>query len=142
MSILLQIIETVIILMLLFYIVLMWLPAFLTLREDYKYYKKTYILLNSKTYVLTDTNDSFLTFRPKSKQYDISNCDEILYFKDSTGLKGNIKLTNRGYIHRDTVILWSDPYTIYWYFKIKKEIIINSSVENMRDSTLSKLGIR
>lgn len=136
----LHIIETILIMILLFYIVLMWLPAFITLRSSYKYYKKTYNLLHSKAYVLTDS-DKFLTFRPKSEQDNYNFSQEIIYFKDSTGLKGDIKLANGGYIHRDTVILWSDPYTMYWYFKIKKEILINSSIENMRDNTLSKLGI-
>lgn len=141
MNILIDIIKISALTLVFFYIVLMWLPAFLTLRKDYKYYKKTYDLLNSKTYVLTDTNEQYLTFREKSKKYDIFYCDEILYFKDDDSLKGDIKLTNSGYIHVNNM-LWMDPYTMYWYHKIKKQIIINSSVENMRDNTLSKLGIR
>lgn len=53
MNILIDIIKISALTLVFFYIVLMWLPAFLTLRKDYKYYKKTYDLLNSKTYVLT-----------------------------------------------------------------------------------------
>ncbi len=120
--------------LLLFYIVLMWLPAFLTLMPDYKYYKKTYDVLHSKTYVRTNDDMDFLTFSHKSGK----DHNEIIYFGC---LNGDIKLIE-GYIHKDQTMFWGDPYTMYWYYKIRKEIMINSSVENIRDNKLIKLGIR
>lgn len=130
---LISVIEAILGLLLLVYVMLMWLPAFLTLRPDYKYYKKTYLALYSKTYVVKNDDMNYLTFSHKSGK----DHNEIIYFGC---LNGDIKLIE-GYIHKDQTMFWVDPYTMYWYYKIRKQIMINSSVENSRDNTLRKLGI-
>lgn len=127
-----------------FYILLLWLPVFLTLRPTYKYYKVTYDVIKSKEYVLSSNDRDFISFLPKSKEltrkrnyfFIPSLDDEILYFKDTEGIK-----LIKGYIHKND-FFWFDPYTVYWYKKIKTQIMINSSVENMREYKLRQLKIK
>ena len=110
------------------------------------YYKPTYLAIKNKEYLVlinslddSDTDDSIITFRHKD-QIDLpwwQVCDnEILFFNGSKG----IKLLTKGYIHK-SVMFWFDPYTKYWYHKIKEQIIANSSLGNMRDYKLKELGI-
>ena len=125
-----------------FYILLVWLPTFITLKPTYKYYKVTYDAIKSKEYVLSGNGSDFISFRPnnqtlKNLNYHPHIDDEILYFKDSQGIK-----LIKGYIHKREGMLWIDPYTNYWYNKIKTEIMINSSVENMREYKLRQLKIK
>ena len=116
---------------------LAWLPSFLTLRPNYKYYKLTYLALKNKEYLFFNENESFITFKPKDRmnvptwQIDDS---EVLYFKD----KGDIKLI-KDYIHTRSGPFF-DPYTMYWHKKIKKEILYNSrSIEQIREDKLNQL---
>jgi hypothetical protein len=123
--------------------IFLWVPTFLTLYPKYKFYKKTYLALKNKQYVLSTIDDSFITFKPKDKiqptgtfgfaQWQFDN-DEILYFKyDQT-----IKLSNFGYIHKD--LLGFDPYTLYWHRKIKKQILLDSRTKaQIRQDNLNKL---
>ena len=126
-----------------FYILLVWLPTFIVLKPTYKYYKVTYDVIKSKEYVLYGNDRDFISFRPNNQTLKSLNYqpyiydDEILYFKDTEG----IKLT-KGYIHKREGMLWMDPYTNYWYKKIKTQIMINSSVENMREYKLRQLKIK
>ena len=122
---------------------LFWLPSYLTLRHKYKYYKLTYLAIKNKDYILSSNDESFITFKPKDKvmattgkfgfnhlQFDD---DEILYFKEG----GSIKLIN-DYIHTRTVLF--DPYTQYWYKKIKKEILLNTrTIAEIREDKLKQL---
>ena len=116
---------------------LTWLPSYLTLRPNYKYYKLTYLALKNKEYLFFNENESFITFKPKDRmnvptwQIDDS---EVLYFKD----KGDIKLI-KDYIHTRSGPFF-DPYTMYWHKKIKKEILYNSrSIEQIREDKLNQL---
>jgi len=116
-----------------------WLPSYLTLKDNYKYYKQTYEAIKNKEYVLLSNTDGLIIFRPKETidtipKWSITD-EEIIYF---CGTK-SIKLT-KGYIHK-TFIPFFDPYTTYWYHKIKEQIMINSSIENMRDYKLKQLNI-
>lgn len=129
-----------------FYILLVWLPTFIVLKPTYKYYKVTYDAIKSKEYILSSSGRDFISFRPmvtpnnqtlKNFYHPHIYDDEILYFKDT----GGIKLI-KGYIHKREGMLWMDPYTNYWYNKIKTQIMINSSVENMREYKLRQLKIK
>lgn len=123
---------------------LAWLPSYLTLRHKYKYYKLTYEALKNKEYILSSNDESFITFKPKDKvmvpigkfgfnQWQFDD-DEILYFKKG----GDIKLI-KDYIHTRSGPFF-DPYTTYWYKKIKKEILYNSrSIEQIREDKLKQL---
>ena len=115
---------------------MLWFITYLTLKKNYKYYKPTYEAIKNKEYLLYRNDQDFITFRPKDKM-DIPiwvfNDDEILYFKEND----TIKLT-KGYIHKDFMPFF-DPYTVYWHNKIKKQITINSSLENMREDKLKQL---
>lgn len=116
-------------------LLLTWLPVFITLRPTYKYYKVTYDLIKSKKYVLKSNDESFISFRDDLETLNYDD-NEILYFKGSEG----IKLIS-GYIHKNHM-LCMDPYSNYWYKKIKNEIMINSSIEKMRDYKLKQLKIK
>jgi hypothetical protein len=125
---------------------LVWLPSFLTTRPTYKYYKLTYLALKNKEYILSSNNESFITFKPKDKvmastgkfgfnQWQFDD-DEILYFKQG----GSIKLI-KDYIHTRSGLFF-DPYTLYWYKKIKKEILYNTrTIAEIREDKLKELGI-
>lgn len=119
---------------------LLWLPTFLTLRSKYKYYKLTYLAIKNKQYLLFNNDESFITFKPKDKMdqptWKIDD-EEILYFKGNE----TIKLTN-GYIHKNFMPFF-DPYTQYWYKKIKNEILLNSrSIAQIREDKLNQLKIK
>ena len=123
---------------------LAWLPSFLTLRPKYKYYKLTYLALKNKEYILSTNDESFITFKPKDKvmattgkfgfnQWQFDD-DEILYFKQG----GDIKLIKE-YIHTRSAPFF-DPYTQYWYKKIKKEILLNTrTIAEIREDKLKQL---
>jgi hypothetical protein len=123
---------------------LAWLPSFLTLRPKYKYYKLTYLALKNKEYILSTNDESFITFKPKDKvmattgkfgfnQWQFDD-DEILYFKQG----GDIKLIKE-YIHTRSAPFF-DPYTQYWYKKIKKEILLNTrTIAQIREDKLKQL---
>ena len=65
--------------------------------------------------------------------------DDILFFNKSKG----IKLLNKSYIHNNRFMFWSDPYTCYWYYKIKNEILLNCrSIVEIREDKLKELGIK
>ena len=124
---------------------LAWLPSFLTLRPKYKYYKLTYLALKNKEYILSTNDESFIAFKPKDKvmatgkfgfnQWRFDD-DEILYFKQG----GSIKLI-KDYIHTRSGLFF-DPYTLYWYKKIKKEILYNTrTIAEIREDKLKELGI-
>ena len=134
---------------------LAWLPSFLTLRPKYKYYKLTYLALKNKEYILSSNDESFITFKPKDKvmpstgkfgfnQWQFDD-DEILYFKQG----GDIKLINSNYnlyyvdyIHTKSAPFF-DPYTQYWYKKIKKEILLNTrTIAQIREDKLKQLNIK
>ena len=126
---------------------LAWLPSFLTLRPKYKYYKLTYLALKNKEYILSTNDESFITFKPKDKvmattgkfgfnQWQFDD-DEILYFKQG----GDIKLIKE-YIHTRSAPFF-DPYTQYWYKKIKKEILLNTrTIAEIREDKLKQLNIK
>jgi hypothetical protein len=60
--------------------------------------------------------------------------DEILYFKQG----GDIKLIKE-YIHTRSAPFF-DPYTQYWYKKIKKEILLNTrTIAQIREDKLKQL---
>jgi hypothetical protein len=128
-----------------------YLATSLTLKENYKYYKPTYLALKNKEYLLDDSgSESFLMFRPVEKiqkmnemrasgriywSLSLDDNKEIVYFKSDE----TIKLLNRHYIHTDFMLL-CDLYTLYWHKKIKKQILLNSmSIEESRDYKLKQL---
>jgi hypothetical protein len=122
---------------------MIWLPLFLTLRPNYKYYKKTYLDIKNKQYLLSYNGNSFIILKPKDKVMCSTGFnqwlddDEIIYFKDNQ----SIKLANNVYIHRDIISI--DPYTYYWYRKIKKEILLNTrSIAQIREDKLKQLNIK
>jgi hypothetical protein len=123
----------------------------LTLKENYKYYKPTYLALKNKEYLLDDSgSDSFLTFRPAAKVKNMNQMrasghiiwslllddkDEIIYFKSDE----SIKLINKHYIHKN-FMSYCDLYTLYWHKKIKKQILLNSmTTAESRDYKLKQL---
>jgi hypothetical protein len=113
----------------------LWLPTFLTLRPEYKYYKQTYLAIKNKEYLLFNIDESFIIFKPKGKMNQLTWDEEIIYFKSSK----SIKLTN-GFINRTFIMTLFDPYTQYWYKKIKKEILINSrTLAQIREDKLKQL---
>jgi len=121
-----------------------WIPSYITRKDNYKYYKPTYEAIKNKEYVLLSNTpgfeDGLIIFRHKETidtipKWSITD-DEIIYFR---GTK-SIKLT-KGYIHK-TFIPFFEPYTNYWYHKIKEQIMANSSIENMRDYKLKQLNIK
>ncbi len=113
----------------------LWLPTFLTLRPEYKYYKQTYLAIKNKEYLLFNIDESFIIFKPKGKMNQLTWDEEIIYFKSSK----SIKLTN-GYINRTFIMTLFDPYTKYWHNKIKKEILINSrTLAQIREDKLKQL---
>ena len=122
-----------------------WLASFLTYYPKYKYYKETYLVIKNKDYILSSNDESFITFTSKDKpsgarfgfnqwQFDTKT---ILYFKtDET-----IKLTS-GYIHKDFIPFF-DPYTQYWHWKIKKEMLLHTrSIAEIRQDKLKQLNIK
>jgi hypothetical protein len=129
----------------------LYLTVSLTLKENYKYYKPTYLALKNKEYLLYDYGpESFITFRPADKVKKMNEMrtsghilwgdllddkDEIIYFKSDE----DIKLINKHYIHTDFMLL-CDLYTLYWHKKIKKQILLNSmSIKESRDYKLKQL---
>jgi hypothetical protein len=113
-----------------------WFASFLTLRHRYKYYKETYLALKNKEYLYYNQDNTFITFRPKDRMNGPGFFEEILFFKSDE----TIKLTN-GYIHNDFVPFF-DPYTQYWHWKIKKEMLFNSrSKAQIREDKLKQLKI-
>ena len=122
-----------------------WLASFLTYYPRYKYYKETYLVIKNKDYILSSNDESFIIFTCKDKpsgakfgfnqwQFDT---ETILYFKtDET-----IKLTS-GYIHKDFMPFF-DPYTQYWHWKIKKEMLLHTrSIAEIRQDKLKQLNIK
>jgi hypothetical protein len=129
----------------------LYLITFLTLKENYKYYKPTYLALKNKEYLLDDFGPSdFITFKPAAKIQKLNDMkvsghiiwsefleytDEIIYFKNDE----NIKLINKHYIHTSPM-LFCDLYTLYWHKKIKKQILLNNmTVAESRDYKLKQL---
>jgi uncharacterized SAM-binding protein YcdF (DUF218 family) len=121
-----------------------WLASFLTYRPKYKYYKETYLLIKNKDYIMSSNDESFIIFTSKDKpsgtmfgfnqwQFD---AETILYFKSDE----TIKLTS-GYIHKDFMPFF-DPYTQYWHWKIKKEMLLHTrSIAEIREDKLKQLKI-
>ena len=105
--------------------------------DSYKYYKKTYNLIKNKEYILysKDSKNRYITFTEKGEEtYYLNN---ITYDKDDK----SIKIIGDEYIFFDFFILF-DLYTLYWYNKIKKEIIFNSmSIAEKRNYKLKEIGI-
>ena len=123
-----------------------WLASFLTYRPNYKYYKLTYDTIKNKEYLLYLNDENFIKFRPKDKmnlpiwQF---NDDEILYFKqdETIKLKSYIQNGRQGYIHKDFMPFF-DPYTQYWHWKIKKEMLLHTrSIAEIREDKLKQLKI-
>jgi hypothetical protein len=128
------------------------------LKENYKYYKPTYLALKNKEYLLYDYgSESLITFKPVDKikkmndmkasgdtfwslppniyQYMLDDKAEIIYFKSGE----SIKLINAHYIHTH-FMLFCDLYTLYWHKKIKKQILLNSmTIAESRDYKLKQL---
>lgn len=121
---------------------LYWIPTYLILRHNYKSYKETYNALKNKDYLLLTSSNGMFIFRTSDK---INNPpvyfatlpidEEIIYFEGNKSIK-----LIKGYIHNN-FMTWFDPYTNYWYRKIKEQIIVNSSVGNLRDYKLKQLNI-
>ena len=121
-----------------------WLASFLTYRPKYKYYKETYLAIKNKDYIMSSNDESFIIFTSKDKpsgamfgfnqwQFD---AETILYFKSDE----TIKLTS-GYIHKDFMPFF-DPYTQYWHWKIKKEMLLHTrSIAEIREDKLKQLKI-
>lgn len=121
-----------------------WLASFLTYRHKYKYYKETYLAIKNKDYIMSSNDESFIIFTSKDKpsgamfgfnqwQFD---AETILYFKSDE----TIKLTS-GYIHKDFMPFF-DPYTQYWHWKIKKEMLLHTrSIAEIREDKLKQLKI-
>jgi hypothetical protein len=108
-----------------------WLASFLTYYPKYKYYKETYLVIKNKDYILSSNNEIFITFTSKDKP------GAVLYFKQDE----TIKLTN-GYIHKDFIPFF-DPYTQYWHWKIKKEMLLHTrSIAEIREDKLKQLNIK
>jgi hypothetical protein len=122
-----------------------WLASFLTYYPRYRYYKETYLVIKNKDYILSSNDETFITFTCKDKpsgakfgfnqwQFDT---ETILYFKSDE----TIKLTN-GYIHKDFMPFF-DPYTQYWHWKIKKEMLLHTrSIAEIRQDKLKQLNIK
>jgi hypothetical protein len=112
---------TAIILLLVIIIGILWLSAFLTLREYYQFYKPTYDAIVNSSYV-RDRNlssDNTIYFR-RSDNTDPFTDDEIIFFDAG---KGSIKLLTgkrsiSAYIH-EASFTFLDPYTLYWRKKIR-----------------------
>lgn len=116
----------------------LWLISYSTSKHNYKYYKPTYEAIKNKEYIFFNENESFIVFKHKDKMnvptWMIDDDNEILYFKE----EGDIKLIKE-YIHTSSAPFF-DPYTSYWYKKIKKEILYHSrSIEQIREDKLNQL---
>jgi hypothetical protein len=121
-----------------------WLASFLTYYPRYKYYKETYLVIKNKQYLMSSNDESFITFskdKPSGARFGFNqwqfDTKTILYFKtDET-----IKLTS-GYIHKDFIPFF-DPYTQYWHWKIKKEMLLHTrSIAEIRQDKLKQLNIK
>ena len=113
-----------------------WLASFLTYRPKYKYYKETYLAIKNKDYIMSSNNESFIIFTCKDKPS--GDAETILYFKSDQA----IKLTGGGYIHNDFMPFF-DPYTQYWHWKIKKEMLLHTrSIAEIRQDKLKQLNIK
>lgn len=115
--------------------------TFLTLMSEYKYYRKTYLAIKNKEYLLFSNDETYITLRVedhmKYNKWWIFDDKEILYFHG----KGTIKLI-KGYIHNNEM-LYFDLYTKYWYVKIKKEILkLTRTKAEIRDDKLKQLNIK
>lgn len=122
-----------------------WFASFLTNYPKYKYYKETYLALKNKDYLMSSNDESFITFtckdKPSGAMFGFNqwkfDTETILYFKtDET-----IKLT-KGYIHKDLMPFF-DPYTKYWHWKIKKEMLFHIRTKaQIRQDKLKQLKIK
>lgn len=125
-----------------------WFASFLTYYPKYKYYKETYLAIKNKKYLMSSNDESFIIFTPcalvpspsaakfgfNQWQFDAKT---ILYFKQDE----TIKLTS-GYIHKDPIPFF-DPYTQYWHWKIKKEMLLHTrSIAEIRQDKLKQLNIK
>ena len=125
---------------------MLWFISYLTLKHNYKYYKPTYLAIKNKHYLLYSNDEDFITFRPKEKM-DLPNwlnlsCEEILYFKGSESIKLKSYQNGHHYIHKDFVPFF-DPYTVYWYWKIKKQMLLHTrSIAEIRQDKLKQLNIK
>jgi hypothetical protein len=117
-----------------------WLASFLTYYSKYKYYKETYLVIKNKDYILSSNDESFIIFTCKDKPSGAMfgfDAKTILYFKQDE----TIKLTS-GYIHNDFMPFF-DPYTQYWHWKIKKEMLLHTrSIAEIRQDKLKQLNIK
>lgn len=105
---------------------IMSLSVVLTFFTTYKYYRLTYQYLLSGNYIFSSENSMYIRFSRPNQVNNTWSFEEILYFKED----GTIKLVD-GYIHNNQLI-WFDPYTLYWYFKIKKLILEQSRLNLIR----------
>jgi hypothetical protein len=122
-----------------------WLASFLTYRPKYKYYKETYLVIKNKQYLMSSNDESFIIFTNITAPtrnlaplgLSLDDTKTILYFKSDE----TIKLTN-GYIHKDFIPFF-DPYTQYWHWKIKKEMLLHTrSIAEIRQDKLKQLNIK
>lgn len=113
-----------------------WLASFITFRDRYKYYKQTYLAIKDKEYLFY-SKEGDIRFRHKEDIDDTFNrglyfTKEIILYDD-----GTIKLLDGVYLHKSVGF---DPYSLYWFYKIKKEMMFNSmSVVEKRDYKLKQL---
>jgi hypothetical protein len=125
---------------------LLWFCTFHTLKSKYRFYKVTYLALKNNDYELSRNDHDFITFTCKNfdgeynRYYTVCpitgviNFNEITFFKDG----GSIKLVS-SYLHRSFMLAF-DPWSLYWYRKIKKEIMWNSrTLAEIREAKLKRL---
>lgn len=113
----------------------LWFISYLTLKDSYKYYKVSYLAIKNKTYIFKSKTDTYITF---TKPKDINNkylVSDSIYFNIESEC---IKLIN-DYIHKGRIVIF-DPYSLYWYYKIKNVMMENSkSLQEIRNEKLNEI---
>ena len=86
--------------------------------KNYKYFKLTYDVIENYHYVKVNNGFNIETYRTLQDNALISK-KEVLFFIENNKV-GSIKLLSDGnnYIHTSYMML--DPYTLYWFWKIKR----------------------
>jgi hypothetical protein len=108
---------TILIYSMLLLLTVFWLSAFIVMFKNYQYYKPTAEALLNGTYVYYEplSKHSDVTYYRDPENVSIFSDDQILFFPN-----GSIKLLGDcAYIHK-SIVTYSDPYSIYWRWKIIK----------------------
>lgn len=123
-----------IILILSFTYIILSISSILTNTVKYKFYRKTYLALKNNEYTVIENSPNYIKFRRNDKL----DSNSYIYITDDIYYSDKLI---EGYLFY-TLLTFVDPYSWYYYNRIRKQIKIKSlSKEDLRDYKLKNLGI-